>query len=26
MGDTMATIEANYLHLSPDHLRRAVNA
>jgi integrase len=25
MGDTIATIEATYLHLTPDHLRRVVN-
>jgi len=26
MGDTLATIEKYYLHLTPDHLKRAVNA
>ena len=25
MGDTITTIEAHYLHLTPDHLRAAVN-
>lgn len=26
MGDTMATVEANYLHLTPDHLKRVFKA
>lgn len=26
MGDTMATVEANYLHLTPGHLKRAFKA
>jgi hypothetical protein len=26
MGDTVATIEATYLHLSPDHLRAVFKA
>ena len=25
LGDTIATVEANYLHLAPGHLRRAIN-
>lgn len=25
LGDTLATVERNYLHHAPDHLRRAVN-
>jgi integrase len=25
LGDTIATVEANYLHLTPGHLRGAIN-